>query len=176
MDVVQSTLTVTRGHGWYNDPYKQTRTFYPSGPPEFMFDTRPESRDMLSWFTRYRRHFPGLDATLQAEYRFFDDDWDVRAHAIEAGWHQQIDERWAVRPALRYYTQDAARFYAITIPRPQPEELSSDPRLAACSGDCCCSCEAASLICCAASRRRSRDAADAPCDCPPLDACCPLWP
>jgi hypothetical protein len=134
LDLVQSTLTFTRGHGWYNDPYKQTRTFYPSGPPAFMFDTRPSSREMLSWFTRYRRHYPGVDGTLQAEYRYFDDDWDVRAHTLEAAWHQQVDERWSVRPALRYYTQDAARFYGSLIPRPQPAEFSSDPRLASFGG------------------------------------------
>ena len=134
LDLVQSTLTLIRGEGYYNDPYKQTRTFYPSGPPGFMFDTRPSSRESLSWLTRYRRHFPGTEGTLQAEYRFFKDDWDVRAHTLEAGWHQQIDERWSVRPGLRYYTQEAARFYATLIPRPQPEMLSSDPRLASFGG------------------------------------------
>ena len=134
LDVLQSTITFTRGHGWYSDPYKSTRTFYPNGAPVFMFDTRPGSRETLSWFNRYRRHFPGAEGTLQAEYRFFRDDWDVTAHTLEAGWHQAIGERWAVRPALRYYTQEAARFYSPLIPRPQPEEQSSDPRLAAFGG------------------------------------------
>ena len=134
VDVIQSNVTFTKGHGYYNDPYKQTRTFYPDGPPAFMFDTRPSSREMLAWFTRYRRHFPGPEATLQAEYRFFRDDWDVRAHTMEAAWQQQVDERWAIRPALRYHSQDAARFYAVLIPRPQPAELSSDPRLASFGG------------------------------------------
>ena len=134
LDVVQSTLTFTRGRGWYNDPYKFTRTFYDDGPPAFMFDTRPSSRDTLSWFTRYRRHFPGADGTLQAEYRYFRDDWDVRAHSIEVAWQQSFGERWALRPALRYHTQGAARFYSPLIPRPAPAELSSDPRLAAFGG------------------------------------------
>ena len=132
--VVQSTLTATRGRGWYSDPYKQTRTFYRDGPPGFMFDTRPASRDTLAWVSRYRRHFPGADGTLQAEYRYFSDDWDVRAHSIDVAWQQSFGERWALRPAIRYHTQDAARFYAVEIPRPQPAELSSDPRLAAFGG------------------------------------------
>jgi hypothetical protein len=99
-----------------------------------MFDTRPSGRESLAWLTRYRRHFPGVEGTLQAEYRYFKDDWDVRAHTIEAGWHQQVDERWSVRPGLRYHSQDAASFYATLIPRPQPEVLSSDPRLASFGG------------------------------------------
>jgi hypothetical protein len=134
LDLVQSTLTLTRGRGFYSDPYKQTRTFYDDGPPAFLFDTRPPSRDSLSWFTRYRRHFPGADGTLQAEYRFFRDDWDVRAHTLELAWQQSLGERWALRPALRYHTQGAARFYSPLIPRPAPAELSSDPRLAAFGG------------------------------------------
>ena len=134
VEVVQSTLTFARGRGWYNDPYKSTRTFYPDGAPAFMFDTRPAGRETLSWFTRYRRHVPAANGTLQAEYRFFRDDWDVTAHTLEAGWYQQLGERWAVRPALRYYTQEAARFYSPLIPRPQPAELSSDPRLASFGG------------------------------------------
>ena len=97
LDVLQSTITFSRGHGWYSDPYKSTRTFYPNGAPAFMFDTRPGSRETLSWFNRYRRHFPGAEGTLQAEYRYFRDDWDVTAHTVEAGWHQSIGERWAVR-------------------------------------------------------------------------------
>lgn len=132
--IVQSTLTFVNGKGYYNDPYKFTRTFYPDGPPAFVPDTRPGSRDTLAWFTRYRQHVPGAGGTLQAEYRFFRDDWDVRAHTLEVAWQHAIDETWAVRPALRYHTQSAARFYIPEVPRPAPSEVSSDPRLAAFGG------------------------------------------
>lgn len=132
--VVQSTLTFSRGRGWYNDPYKFTLTFYNDGPPVFKPDTRPASRDSLAWLTRYRRHFTGAGATLQADYRFYRDDWGVRAHTIEVAWQQWFGQTWALRPALRYHTQSAARFYAGLIPRPAPAELSSDPRLAAFGG------------------------------------------
>jgi hypothetical protein len=133
--VVQSSLAVSRGSGWYNDPYKLTLTFYPDASiPVLAPDRRPDHRDTVSWLTRLRRHFPRANGTLQADYRYFRDDWGIRAHTLELAWQQDLSERWAVRPALRYYTQGAADFYSPVVPRPQPEILSSDQRLGAFGG------------------------------------------
>ena len=132
--LVQSTLAWSRGKGWYNDPYKLTFTFFPDGLPLLMADRRPDHRDTFAWLTRYRRHFPEANGTLQADYRYYRDDWGIRAHTLEAAWQHALNERWAVRPALRYYTQDAADFYSPTVPRPRPAILSSDQRLAAWGG------------------------------------------
>ena len=132
--LVQSTLAWSRGKGWYNDPYKLTFTFFPDGLPLLMADRRPDHRDTFAWLTRYRRHFPEAHGTLQADYRYYSDDWGIRAHTLEVAWQHALSERWAVRPALRYYTQDAADFYSPTVPTPRPEILSSDQRLAAWGG------------------------------------------
>ena len=134
---IQSTVTYSRGRGWYNDPYRYTLTFYPPGSglaPAFYRDTRPGHRDSWSWLNRWRQHFPALNGSLQLDYRFFRDDWDIQGHTVEAAWHQEVNERWAVRPALRYYTQRAARFYSPLVPVVAPAELSSDQRLAAFGG------------------------------------------
>jgi hypothetical protein len=135
LSVVESTITVSRGEGWYNDPYKSTLTFYPDQVlPLFMTDTRPDHRNELAWLTRYRRRFPERNGTLQVDYRYFRDDWGIRAHTLELAWQQDFGARWSVRPALRYYTQGAADFYSPVVPRPQPAVLSSDQRLAAFGG------------------------------------------
>jgi uncharacterized protein DUF3570 len=131
---VQSTLTRSEGEGWYNDPYKVTLTFFGQGLPIVAPDRRPSSRDTLAWLTRYRQHVPGGGGTLQADYRYFHDDWGVRAYTLELAWQHTLDERWSVRPALRYHTQSAAEFYSPTVPRPQPAIHSSDQRLAAFGG------------------------------------------
>ena len=133
-ELVQSTLSGSHGRGWYNDPYKLTFTFFESGPPILMADRRPDHRDTLAWLTRYRRHFPQANGTLQADYRFYRDDWGIRAHTLEVAWQHALNERWALRPGLRYYTQDAADFYSPTVPRPQPAILSSDQRLGSWGG------------------------------------------
>jgi hypothetical protein len=132
--VVQATLQWSRGEGYYNDPYKHTLTFYPEGAPAFAVDTRPGHRNAFALITRYRRHLPTADATFQADYRFYRDDWGIRAHTLEIAWHQAVGESWTLRPALRYYTQSRADFYTPHIPQPQPAILSSDPRLAAFGG------------------------------------------
>jgi hypothetical protein len=133
--LVQTTLQWSRGKGWYNDPYKHTLTFHPEGGvPSFAFDTRPAGRNSLAWITRYRHHVAPRNGTLQLDYRFYRDDWDIRSHALQAAWEQSLGERWSLRPALRYYTQSKAAFYFPVIPRPQPAILSSDQRLASFGG------------------------------------------
>lgn len=132
--LVQSTLQLSRGKGWFSDPYKSTITFQPGQSiPVFLEDTRPGSRRSVAWLTRYRGHFPD-EGTLQAEYRYFHDDWGVRSHTVEVAWQHRIDEAWSLRPALRYYTQTAADFYGLQVPQARPEVFSSDPRLAAFGG------------------------------------------
>lgn len=132
---IQSTLTYSRGEGWYNDPYKFTLTFYPGGGlPALMPDRRPSSRDSWAWTTRWRRHFASTRDTLQADYRYYHDDWGIDAHTIEVAIHHPFSEAFALRPALRYYTQSSADFYSPVIPLPQPQILSSDQRLAAFGG------------------------------------------
>src|SRR5205085_1824543 len=67
-------------------------------------------------------------------YRFYHDDWGIRAHTLEVAWQRSIGDRWSVRPALRYYTQTAADFYSPTVSAPNPRVHSSDQRLAAFGG------------------------------------------
>lgn len=132
---IQSTLTYSRGRGWFNDPYKFTLTFYPNSDfPAFVPDRRPSERDAWAWTTRYRHHFATQGNTLQGEYRFYHDDWGIDAHTLEVALHHDFNETFALRPALRYYTQGAADFYSPVIPQPQPQILSSDQRLGAFGG------------------------------------------
>jgi hypothetical protein len=132
--LVSSTVAWSRGKGWYNDPYKLTFTFFASGPPLLVADVRPDHRNSVAWLTRLRAHVPSLGGTLQADYRYFSDDWGIRAHTLEVAWQQSLGARWSVRPALRYYTQDAADFYSPVVTRPPAAVHSSDQRLAAFGG------------------------------------------
>ncbi|HUQ27066.1 MAG TPA: DUF3570 domain-containing protein [Usitatibacter sp.] len=132
--LVSSTVAWSRGRGWYNDPYKLTFTFFPSGPPVVAADLRPDHRNSVAWLTRFRNHVPALGGTLQADYRYFSDDWGIRAHTLEFAWQQSLGPRWSLRPALRYYTQNAADFYSPVVTRPPAAIHSSDQRLAAFGG------------------------------------------
>jgi len=119
--IVQSNLTYTRGHGYYDDPYKPA-------------DTRPDQRRILAWLTRLNQHFPAQDGTLQLSYRYINDSWGANSNMVEVAWSQSLPMGFAVRPNLRYYSQQAAYFYQ-DPPFPQGlvlgEPYTADTRLSA---------------------------------------------
>jgi hypothetical protein len=79
---IQSTLQYQLANGFLDDPYKQAFVVSTSTPEP---DTRPDTRHQISWLTRYRQHIGLLRGTLHADYRFYYDDWDVRARSRSPG-------------------------------------------------------------------------------------------
>jgi hypothetical protein len=130
--LVQSNLVSTRGRGYLSDPYKLTYSLSTLPPPVALVrDLRPASRDEWAWLTRYKRNLPTQGAVVTTEYRYFRDDWGVRAHTVFASWLQAAGDRWKWEAGLRYYSQSGADFYRAEIPqRPVPRYTSSDQRLA----------------------------------------------
>jgi hypothetical protein len=122
---VQSTLTYALGHGFLSDPYKQALV---AGEP--LADSRPELRHQIAWLTRYRHHFDGLRASLHADYQLYWDDWSIMAHTFELAWYQSLFESIRLIPALRYYSQGQADFYAPFYEQARADgHYSSDYRL-----------------------------------------------
>ncbi len=126
--VVQTSLTLQYASGFLADPYKLVS----SGGSAFA-DRRPDSRTQLAWLTRYRRHFEKVHGSLHADYQFYWDTWAVTAHTLELGWHQELFDLLTITPSVRYYTQDAADFYApyYAPGLPAGQSASSDYRLSA---------------------------------------------
>lgn len=96
-DIVQSNLTYSVGHGYYDDPYKA-------------IDVRPDYRDQLAWLTRWNHYLSSVDATLRLSARYYRDTFGIRAITLGTEWVQQVGS-WTVTPGLRYYAQSAADFY-----------------------------------------------------------------
>ena len=129
--LIQSNLVVTAGRGYFNDPYKLTVSFFASGPFRLSSDVRPGQRNQLAWLTRYKRALPSSQSVFSAEYRYYRDDWGVRAHTAAASWLQTLSEKWQIEGGLRYYSQQQADFYRAQLPPgPLPLTTSSDQRLA----------------------------------------------
>ena len=118
--VLQASTSVTRWSGFLSDPYK-------------LRDVRPDRRTAGTLGLRYRQFIPAAQAALHADYRFYADDYDVRAHSLELGWHQNLGSRWQLVPRLRYHSQSDAEFFtpADDFSRPITESQSSDARLSA---------------------------------------------
>jgi Protein of unknown function (DUF3570) len=96
--LLQSNITVSRGRGYFSDPYK-------------VLDTRPDRRNSVAWLTRYNEYFGNLGGALNSSYRYYHDSFGVNAHTLELVWRQPLADTWTVSPALRYTTQSAAKFY-----------------------------------------------------------------
>ncbi len=96
--IVQSNVTYSYGHGYFNDPYK-------------LLDKRPGERRIFAWLTRYNQYFAGQDGTLRLSYRYLHDSFGSVSNTLTAAWVQPLAREWTVTPEIRYYTQGSAWFY-----------------------------------------------------------------
>lgn len=115
--MVRFGLSYTLREGFLTDTYKSR-------------DARPDERKEWILSAGYRRFFTSEDAALHIDYRFFDDDWDVRSHTLDLAWVQNFGVEWQVTPFLRYYSQDAAAFFANVVDDSQ-RYYADDYRLSA---------------------------------------------
>lgn len=135
--------------GYLSDPYKQigqTITLFPGDPVRerdimFLFpENRPNKRETFVGYLEWKRYFENLDASIEGSYRFFTDNDGLRGHTFDVQWFHRFADSFVLRPFARYYIQDAADFYRISLdgtgitPTNQPDGTgdfySSDYRLA----------------------------------------------
>ena len=119
--LVETSVGYTRSTGYMENPYKamtivfvdpDQRSKNLTGNVQAFLEQRPDQRNQLTLGSRYIQHVDMLDAALHLDYHFFHDDWGINAHTFEADWVQPIGNTWTVTPRVRYYSQDAADFYA----------------------------------------------------------------
>ncbi len=102
-DVSASLMNQT---GYLDDPYK----IVPVGTNPSFVDTpehRPDSRRRWAVFGKYG-HYYLWGGALKATYRYYWDDWSVKAHTLEVVYDHRLNEDWLVSPTVRLYTQTAA--------------------------------------------------------------------
>ena len=102
-DIVQVQASLARSDGVLTDPYK-----FP--------DRRPDRREQGAVQLRWNHHIASggemlAGSTLRTHYRYYRDDWGVRAHTVGTEWVRPLAGGWLVAPLARYHTQSAARFY-----------------------------------------------------------------
>lgn len=145
----RTTLTLNLGWGqstgYLGDPYRlvEQRTevipgiFLPLDYPE----NRPDHRRKETALVAFNRAFPDVGGALEASYRLYHDTFGTTAHTLDTAWFQQWGDRLVLRPGLRYYEQDAADFYTVSLtgagftpahrPSPAGPFYSADYRLSA---------------------------------------------
>jgi len=100
-------------------------------------EKHPNDRLRQAFAVSTRWYVPASQTTLIAAYRYYRDDWHIRAHTPELRIVQQvgIDADAAIR--FRYYTQTAAFFYEPRYGDPMTMSipyLTDDPKMSAFTG------------------------------------------
>jgi len=103
--------------GYLNNPYRSARLLGASLPEVY-----PRTRDSRALALRGVYGFGGanrpLSSAFRAEYRYFQDTWDIGAHTLSLGWQRYFGSHWIGELRYRYYQQSAASFYSDNFTQP----------------------------------------------------------
>ncbi len=99
--------------GYLNNPYRSARLLGASVPEVY-----PRTRTSNTVALRAIRYWPARVAT-RAEYRYFEDTWQINAHSFELGASRYFGDQWLLDAFVRFYNQDRASFYADNFDQPQ---------------------------------------------------------
>ncbi|ONF45297.1 hypothetical protein BTO32_02205 [Marinobacter lutaoensis] len=129
-------LEVITDEGYLENPYRQNRYLDPGDATAYLYQPEryPDSRTSTAVALRGLYYLP-YRASVRGEYRYFTDSWGIEAHTVELAYVHGLNARWSLEGSLRYYTQDAADFYADLFPYENSQTyLARDKELSALSG------------------------------------------
>jgi hypothetical protein len=104
--LVGVSYDVTKLHGFQANPYRQVLT-----GDGFVAEKHPNDRLRQALAVSARYFVTASQTTLVAAYRYYRDDWKIRAHTPELRIIQQVGSVADASVRYRYYTQTAAFFY-----------------------------------------------------------------
>lgn len=123
--VAKFSAGYSRKTGYLSDPYKLVLIGF-----DLLGDSRPEARHSRTLAAQVRWFSDDFNGALHADYRFYDDSWDIRSHTFELAWYQNLG--WGVQlvPSVRLYNQQEAYFYQVFYQEARPDGFhSTDYRL-----------------------------------------------
>lgn len=119
--VFSANLTLGYADGYLADPYRVATFVVPDSPDPIFSDpsqtipkseSRPRHRFKQVGFFSVTQAIKPLDASIEADYRLYHDDWGIVANTVSLTWFQKITKYLTISPNVRYYRQTAANFYA----------------------------------------------------------------
>jgi hypothetical protein len=125
-DLIDVSASLMRLSGDLDDPYKVV----PLGSADSnvsVSEHRPDSRSRRALVAKYGHHYL-WDGAVKVIYRYYNDDWGIGAHTLEASYDQHVLSDWIVTPRIRLYTQSGASFYGSRFASAQ-KYMSADYRL-----------------------------------------------
>ena len=122
-DLLDVSGSLTNLSGYLTDPYKIVPIGTTTVPEQ-----RPDSRSRRALLVKYGHFLDQANGALKTTFRYYWDDWAIRAYTLDLIYDQHVGSDWIVTPELRLYSQGAASFFAYEFPAPQTY-MSSDYRL-----------------------------------------------
>ena len=92
--------------GYLGSPYRSARVF-----GAFVPERNPRTRSARAFKLRLIGDLGSRDS-IHADYRYFTDTWDIKAHTAEFGYSRYFGDTFLADTFLRYYTQKHALFYS----------------------------------------------------------------
>jgi len=115
--VANLSLEVITDEGFLNNPYRSVRYLDPESASGYSYQAEVYPRTRTSTAVAARtRYFLPYRAAVHAEYRYFEDTWEIQAHTAELGYTHPLKDAWTLDFKFRYYSQSAASFYADLYP------------------------------------------------------------
>ena len=115
-DLFDVSASLMKQSGYLDDPYKIVPVGTPAPLHRSSRSTGPTRAQRWAVVGKYGHYFLWGGA-LKATYRYYWDDWSVKAHTLELVYDHRSNEDWIVSPTVRLYTQTAASFWGNTFPR-----------------------------------------------------------
>ena len=104
--IMSANLEALADDGFLGSPYRVARVFGAAVP-----ERNPRTRSARAVKFRVIGDLGSRDA-LHADYRYYRDTWDIKAHTTELGYSRYVGEAWLADAFLRLHTQKAALFYS----------------------------------------------------------------
>lgn len=110
--------------GFQSNPYRSV-----NAGGQILLENHPRKRLRGAVFLMLNQYFE-TQTSLNMEYRYYRDDWEIQSHTIGFFYHQYISDNVLIRYRYRYYNQTAAKFYKPVYPTVQ-NYITSDYKLEA---------------------------------------------
>jgi hypothetical protein len=108
--IAQLSYTFSYGNGYWASPYRFVRVEDTGGAILFKVpETEPQERYRHAAVIGLNRHIGG-DSALQADYRFYDDNWGILSHTVQLRYFITWKDV-TLRLRERFYYQSGASFF-----------------------------------------------------------------
>lgn len=120
--ILTANLTFSYVDGYLADPYKGVNFYINYLDPSFdpsplglKAEKRPDERFDQVAHVSLTRYLKPLNASVEATYRFYHNDYGIFAHTASLTWFQKIGSSIVISPMFRFYNQTAADFYTVRV-------------------------------------------------------------